>query len=248
VVGRAHDRVDGEHQGAGDEGGASDVRPLREADAFVPIEQPHRQQRRRDPDRQVDEEDPVPVDRLGEHAARQQADGAAGRCDEAVDPDRPSLLARLGEHGDDHAQDHGRRHGTADALHEPRPNQQGLALRQAAHERRGGEDRQADQEDAPAADEVAQPPGEQQQTSERDQVCVDHPGKARLREAQIALNRGQRHVHDRGVEDDHQHAHAEHHKRHPAGPVAHCVCVPGRFGGLGHLVASLVRERVQERP
>src|SRR5436305_766748 len=80
-----------------------------------------------------------------------------------------------------------------------------------------GEQGQAGQEDALAAEQVAQPPGEQQQTAERDQVRVHHPGEAGLREAEVALDRGQRHVDDSLVEDDHQHPAAEHDERQPAG-------------------------------
>ena len=62
-------------------------------------------------------------------------------------------------------------------------------------------------------------PGEQQQAAEGDQVGVDDPGEVALREAEVVLDRGQRDVHDRRVEDDHQHARAEHVEREPAGAV-----------------------------
>ena len=45
-----------------------------------------------DPDRQVDEEDPVPVERVGEHAAEQDADAAAAGIDEAEDAHRLRAL------------------------------------------------------------------------------------------------------------------------------------------------------------
>jgi hypothetical protein len=158
----------------------------------------------------------VPVDRLGEDAAQQQPDRRARRGDEAVDADRLRLLARLLEHRHDHAQDHGGRHGAADALDEARADQHRLALGQAADHRRDGEDREAEQEDAPPADQVAEPAGQQQQSAEGDQVGVDHPRERRLREAEVALDRRQRDVHDRGVEDDHQHPDAQHDEREPA--------------------------------
>ena len=62
------------------------------------------------------------------------------------------------------------------------------------------------EEDVAAAEQVAEPPGQQQQAAEGDQVGVDDPGEARLREAEVGLDRGQGDVHDRRVEDDHQHA------------------------------------------
>src|SRR3954466_6715607 len=48
-------------------------------------------------------------------------------------------------------------------------------------------------------------PARRKHAAEGDEVGVDHPGEARLREAEVGLDRGQRDVHDRLVEDDHQH-------------------------------------------
>jgi hypothetical protein len=158
----------------------------------------------------------VPVDALREHAARQQADRGAGGCHEAVDADRLRLLPRLREHRHDHAEDHGRRHRAADALDEARADQHLLVLREPAQQRRGGEHRQAGEEHVPAADQVAEPPSQQEQPAEGDQVRVDDPGEARLREPEVVLDRRQRDRDDRPVEDDHQHAGAEHDKRPPA--------------------------------
>ena len=45
------------------------------------------------------------------------------------------------------------------------------------------------EEDPPLADQVAEPPGEQQQAAERDQIGVDDPGEVRLREAEVVLDR-----------------------------------------------------------
>jgi hypothetical protein len=67
--------------------------------------------------------------------------------------------------------------------------------------------------------EIADAPGQQQQAAEGDEVGVDHPRQLALREAQVVLDRRQRDVHDRGVEDDHEHAHAEHVERQPASAV-----------------------------
>ena len=187
----------------------------READPGSVLDQPDRERRGRDPDRHVDEEDPVPVDRLGEDPTRQQPDRTAGDGDERVDADRLRLIPGLREHGHDHPQDHRGRQGAPDALDEARPDQHALALGHRAQQRRAGEHPEADQEDASLADQVADPSGEQQQAAERDQVGVDDPGEVVLREAQVVLDRRQGDVHDRRVEDDHQHAHAEHVEREP---------------------------------
>ena len=138
VLGRGlDDRVDAEHQRAGDRARRPAVGAL--AAGRCPRRRSSRrgaEERRRDADRDVDEEDPVPVDGLGEHAAGEQADRAAGGGDERVDADRLGLLARLGEHRHDHPEDDGGGHRAADALHEARRDQHRLALRQAAQRAR----------------------------------------------------------------------------------------------------------------
>jgi len=165
---------------SGDENRAGHVLAAFDPDAPATLDEAQREECRPDADRQVDEEDPVPVERLRQHAAGQQPDGRAGRGDEGVDPDRLRLLAWRGEHRHDHAEDDGRRQGTADALDEAGADQDLLRLREAADDRSRGEHRQADQEDAPAARQVAEPPGEQQQPAEGDEVRVDDPRKVRL--------------------------------------------------------------------
>ena len=216
VGGGLDDRVDAEHQRADEQPRAEHVRTLREADAHVTIDEPHGQERGGDADRQVDEEDPVPVDRLGDHAAEEQPDRRSRGGDEAVDADRLRALARLREHRDDHPQDHGRGQRAADALDEARAHQNRLALGEPAERRGCDEDRQADHEDAPPADEIAQPAREEEEAAEGDQVGVDHPREARLAEPEVALDRRQGDVDDRLVEDDHQEADAEHDERDPA--------------------------------
>ena len=229
------DRVDAQHQAAGQQRGAGKVRTLAETDSLATLDQAQRGQSGRDADRQVHEEDPVPADRLGQHATDEQADRAAGHRDERVDADRLGLLLRLGEHRHDHPEDDRRRQGAADALHEARADQHALGLRDRAQQRRAGEHGEADQEDAALADQVADPAGQQQQPAERDQVGVDDPGEVGLGETKIVLDRGQRHVHDRRVEDDHQHAEAEHVQGCPAvgvgGLGGHlCLAPPGQHG------------------
>ena len=181
-----------------------------------------------DADRRVDEEDPVPVDGLGEHAAGQQADRAAGGGDEAVDAERLGLLPRLREHRHDHAEDHGGGQRAADALHEARADQHAL-VGATAHS-------------TEAAVKTARPvrktrrwpirspsaAGQQEQAAEGDQVGVDDPGEVALAEAEVVLDGGQRDVHDRGVEHDHQHADAQHVERDPARAVLVVCAWPWR--------------------
>ena len=58
---------------------------------------------------------------------------------------------------------------------------------------------QPNQEDPPLTDEIAHPAGQQQQPAERDEVGVDDPGQAVLREVQLVLDGRQRDVHDGDV-------------------------------------------------
>src|SRR5207248_1101362 len=73
-------------------------------------------------------------------------------------------------------------------------------------------------------EQVAEAAGEQQEASEGEHVGVDDPGERRLREAEVVADRGQRDVHDGGVDDDHQVAHAEDDEGEPAGSGAE-MCV-----------------------
>ena len=61
-----------------------------------------------------------------------------------------------------------------------------------------------DHEQAPAAEQVGEPPAEHQHAAEEDRVGGDHPLQADLREVQVGLDRRQRDVDDRDVEDDHE--------------------------------------------
>ena len=203
------DRVDQQHQAAGEQHGAGQVGALLEPDAGPILDHAQRVEPGRDPDRQVHEEDPVPVQRLGEHAAEEEADRAARDGCERVHADRLRLLARLREHRHDHPEDHGGGERAAHALHEAGADEHALALCDRAQERCAREHREPGEEHAPLADQVAEPAGEQQQAAEGDQVGVDDPGEVALGEAQVVLDRRERDVHDRRVEDDHQHPDAE---------------------------------------
>ncbi len=67
--------------------------------------------------------------------------------------------------------------------------------------------------------EVAESPAEQQESPERQQIGVDDPHQRRLAEAQVVTNGRQGDVHDRRVEDDHEHTQAQHRERKPAAPA-----------------------------
>ena len=66
------------------------------------------------------------------------------------------------------------------------------------------EERDADQEQPPVAEQVAEPAAQQQEAAEGQQVGVHDPGERGLGEAEVVPDRRQRDVHDRRVEHDHQ--------------------------------------------
>src|SRR5690606_18756435 len=197
--------VDAEHQAGGDQGRAEDVRARLEAQADVTGQDAHGDREGGDADRQVDEEDPVPAERVGEDAAEHLADGGACRAGEAEDGDGLGALAGVGEQRHEDAQADGGRHRAADALEEAGGDQYGGRGGRAGQQRGGGEDGDSGEEHAPAADQVAEPAGQQEQAAERDEVGVDDPAQAGGGEPQVALDGRHRHGHDGAVEDDHQH-------------------------------------------
>jgi len=100
------DREDAQHHRAGDQNRPGHVRARPVSSAAIPLDHPQRRDGGGRADRQVDEEDPVPVQHLGEDAPGQQAHRRAGGRDEGEHPDRLGLFPGFGKHGHDHAQDY----------------------------------------------------------------------------------------------------------------------------------------------
>jgi hypothetical protein len=151
-----------------------------------------------------------------QRAPGEQPDRAAPGGDTRVHAHRLRLLDFLGELGDDDREDHRRRDGAADPLDEAPGDQHPLVGGQTAEDRGGREQDEPREEDFLAPNEITHPAGEQQKAAEGDQVGVDHPSEVALGEVQVALDRGQRDVHDRRVEHHHQLAEAQHRERDPA--------------------------------
>ena len=198
-------------------------------------------------DGDVDEQAPAPAGVLGEDAAEQQSDRCAARGDGAVHAERPGPLARFGEGGRDQRQ-RGRGQDRGEAALECATHDQGAEVRREARE--GGRRREpgeADQERSPAAEPVGDPATEQQQPRQRAGVGGDDPGPVRVAEAEVLLRGGQRDVHDRGVQRDHQLGDGDHDQRRPAGVAAGGPAGPpvgsGLRGSGGH-VGSLQTEEI----
>ena len=201
---RASERVDEQHQAAGDGGCAGEVEvAMLELGAAFP--QQHRRERdRHHGDGNVDEEDPGPAQVRGKDAAEQDADrGAAAGC-RTVDAERAVAVAALGE--DRHQErERGRcEECSAEPLEGAERDQGRLRPGEAAQERARCEQGQARNEEASAAEQVSEPAPEQERTAEEDRVGGDHPLQALLREAEVGLDRRQRDVDNRDVEDDHE--------------------------------------------
>jgi hypothetical protein len=80
-------------------------------------------------------------------------------------------------------------------------------------ERGGAEKSEAGEEEAPPAEQVGSAPAEQEQPAEGERVGGHHPLQVGEGEAEVGLDRRQRHVHDRNVEHDHELRRAEERKR-----------------------------------
>ena len=72
-----------------------------------------------------------------------------------------------------------------------------------------------DEEHALAPDEIAGAASEEQETPERERVRVDDPLQVGIGHVQVFLDRRQRDVDDRRIEDDHELRHADQDKDEP---------------------------------
>ena len=130
-------------------------------------------------DRHVDEEDPLPAEVLGQHAAGEHADRGARAADRAPDPERLVALGALLERRHDDRERGRRDDRRAEALNGARADQHAFGAREAAGERGGGEDDHAGEEDAAPAEEVGRAAAEQEEAAERDRVGGDDPLEVR---------------------------------------------------------------------
>ena len=211
-----HDRVDREDQRAGDRRGPGEVDPLALRGPGRTRQEPQRQEHDHGADRDVDEEDPVPVQEVGQEAAEHDTDAPAACGHEAEDPHRLGAVGGLGEKHEHQREGDRGRDGASDALHRPRGDEEALRRCEAARERGQREQRDPDQEEPPVTEQVAEPPAEQQAAAVSQQVRVHDPRERGLGEAEVVLDRRQRDVHDRHVQHDHQRRETQHVEGDPA--------------------------------
>ena len=117
-----------------------------------------------------------------------------------------------------------------------------IVFGEPADERRCREDRDADHEHAPAAEQVGRAPAEQEEAAERDRVRDQHPLQRAVADVQRRLDRRQRDGDDRAVEDRHEERHAHQRQRLPAAWVG---LVIGRFEHVG-IVPPQPADRIPE--
>ena len=158
----------------------------------------------------------MPRQRARQQAAEQHAEAASAGAHEAVDAHRLRPVPGFGEDVHDERQRDGGDHGAAEALQRARGNEDRLRAGDSADQRRRGKERDAGEEQPALAVEVAEPPAEQEEPAVGEHVGVDHPHQRAVGEAEAALDRRQRDVHDRGVEHDHELARAQHVQGEPS--------------------------------
>ena len=168
---------------------------------------------------QVHVERPAPGQVLGQRTAEQQADRAAGGGDGAVDAERLAALLRLGERRGQQRQRRRDQDRAERALAGPGDDQHGEVDRGAADGRDAGEAEQPGQERHLPAEQVGQPPAEQQQAAEGQGVGGHHPLPVHRGEMQRVLRGRQRDVHHRDVEDDHELREADDAEDEPPPPL-----------------------------
>ena len=117
----------------------------------------------------------------------------------------------------------------AEALEGARGDQLPLLGGEPAGQRGQAEQDQAGDEHPPPPEQVGQAAAQQQEAAEGEHVGVDHPRQVVLRKLQVRADRRQRHVHDRGVEDDHELGHGQQGQGEPLRPVG----TGGAFSGHG---------------
>ena len=149
-----------------------------------------------DADGDVHEEDPAPVDVLGDEPADERADREGHRGDAGPDADRHPALVRRERRRDDRER-RGQHQRGADALRRARADQHLAGGGEPAGERGEREDGEAEQEDAFAAEEVGQLPAREHQHREGEGVRVHRPlelarGRSRGRAGSTGARRSRR--------------------------------------------------------
>ena len=166
------------------------------------VEHP-REREHREPDRDVEPEDPLPGDPVDDGAADERArrDGKTGDPGPGAERDA-ALLGR--ECGREERQRQRSHDGAADPLDGARCDQRLHRGRERRCGGRSGEQAEAEDEHPAAAEAVAQRGAGQQEDGERERVRVHRPLELLDRRAEVGADHRQRRRDDEVVEHDHE--------------------------------------------
>ena len=154
------------------------------------------------PQRKIDEKHPSPRTVLGEPSAQHRTDRGGDRRESGPRPDSATALL-LGKISADQSQAAGDKQRPAYSLKAPGDNKLPDVGRQSAPGRGSGEEHNAGGEDLAAAVQVAQRPADEKQRRQEKRVRFHNPLNVRDGRMQGRLQRRQRHVHDRAVNERH---------------------------------------------
>ncbi len=194
--------VDEQHQGDGDDADAAEVEPPGRGRARLRREPPAGEQGQQ-ADRQVDEEDgpPSQAEHIGldEQAAEDDAGEGGGALDDAVGGEGPAALVGRERDLNDgqHLREH---HGPGEALEDAGGDEQFRAGGQAAQHGRERESGHADQKDALATENVAEPAAGDEADGVGESVGGDDELDLGEGGVEVGLHRGQGEVDDEEVE------------------------------------------------
>ncbi len=167
-------------------------------------EQERREDESSHSDGHVDEEDPLPGEEVDEDAAEEDTECGADATHGAPGAEGDVALAAFLEGPDEDRERCRRDRRRSEPLERAECDQRRLAPREPAQERAEGEEQRAGHEDTPAAEKVRGPSSQEEESSEHERVGADHPLQVLLREPEVDLDRRQRDVDDRDVEDGHE--------------------------------------------
>ncbi len=154
-------------------------------------------------------EDRPPTEHLGDRTADYEAGNGPERADRGPCRDRLRAAGAFGERGGEDAECRRREQRATDSLRTACRDEDGSGRREAAPERRHGEEGGPDKQGAPPPEGVASASSHEQEAAKRDCVGGHHPLRRYGRDAEIALNGRQRDVDDRHVQNDQELAGAE---------------------------------------
>ncbi len=208
-------REDDAAQAEDGEGRAGPIDPRRARRVAALVDETQRQRERDQGEGKVQKEHRAPADVFDQPAAADRTDRGRDRAEARPRADRAASFG-LVEGGADDRQAAGHEEGGAHALHGAAGNQHRRRGRHAAGHGGEGEEDQAGEEDPLAAELIAERSADQDEGAEKQRVRFDHPLHVGDRGVKVGLKRGQRHVHDRAVDERHARREDRGHQRPPS--------------------------------